>query len=49
MSLLPLPVQSLEDYFQETHQYWLPANSEDELYYQLAQNKYREILRKYIR
>ena len=40
---------SPEEYFQEDHTYWVPADNEEDLYCQFSQCKYREILRKYIR
>ena len=44
-----VPDSSTLDFFEERPSYWRPACTSDELYSQLAQNKYREILQTNIR
>ena len=44
-----IPDSSTLDFFEERPSYWRPACTTDELYSQLAQNKYREILHSQIK
>lgn len=45
--LIPF-LQEVGGYFNETDEYWAPADNENELYYQFSQKKYCEIFRDYI-
>ena len=48
-NLLPFQLSVKNSFFEESEQYWAPANEASELYQQMSTKKYREIPRNQIR